>query len=101
MCLVTDACDLMDDSGYASSPSRTPRSANIHQIGQDHDAHTDYLISRHETQEFEFGNFGDSNSGPTFYDCHVSTDAHTGKKQYGPSGDREIWNNFSDSDQEH
>jgi hypothetical protein len=45
MRLVTDACDLMDDSGYASSQSRTPRSANIHQIGPDTDAHTDYLIS--------------------------------------------------------
>jgi hypothetical protein len=63
MRLVTDACDLMDDSGYVSSPSRTPCLANIHQIGQDHDAHIDYLISRHETQEFEFGNFRDSNSG--------------------------------------
>jgi hypothetical protein len=49
MRLVTAACDLMDDSGYASSRSRPPRLANIHQIGQDHDAHTDYLISQHET----------------------------------------------------
>jgi hypothetical protein len=49
MRLVTDACDLMDDSGYASSRSRPPRLANIHQIGQNHDAHTDYLISQHET----------------------------------------------------
>jgi hypothetical protein len=100
MRLVTDACDLMDDSGYMSSQSRTPRLANIHQIGQDHDAHTDYLISQHETQEFNFGNSGDSNSGPIFYDCHV-TDARTGKKRHGPSVDRETWNNFSDSDKEH
>jgi hypothetical protein len=49
MRLITDACDLMDDSGYVSSRSHTPRLANIHQIGQDHDAYTDYLISRHET----------------------------------------------------
>ena len=83
MRLVTDACDLMDDSGYSSSRSRTPRLANIHQIGPDTEANTDYLISQHETNEFEFGDFDALNSGPLFYNCHV-TDSPTGKKRHGP-----------------